>query len=90
MSPSKTSIQNNWVTPKHVRLPRNEEDVTGIAGLENISKPFKTVNISAKIKIREIGSVASRQAKKKGRKSDLSHHPKFSQPYASSPPSNMI
>ena len=75
------------VTPKHVRLPWSEEDLTGISGLENISNPVKTVNISAKVNIQEIVLVASRQAKKKGRKSSLSNHPKFYQTDATlSPP----
>ena len=75
------------VTPKNVRLPCNEEDLIGIAGLENISKPFKTANISAKVKTREIVSVASSQAKKKVRKSALSNNTKLSQSYSTSPTS---
>ena len=60
-----------------------------IARLENTSNTFKTVNISKKINIKDIVSVASSQAKKKGGKSALSHHPKFSQPDDSSPPSKI-
>ena len=47
------------------------------------------MNISAKINIREIGSVASRQSRKKLRKSALSNHPKFSHPEATSPPTKI-
>ena len=53
------------VIPKHVKLLRNKEDLTGISGLEKISNHFKTVNIYAHINIREIGLVSSKQAKKK-------------------------
>ena len=67
------------VTPKHVKVPRNEEYCTGIAGLDNICNPFKTVKISASTNIREIGSIDSRQAKKKGRKLASINHPKLSQ-----------
>ena len=84
------NTQDLTVTPKHVRLPCNKEDLTGISGLEKISNPFKMGNISAKITIREIGLVASRQAKKIGRKYALSNHPKFSQPGATPPPPKII
>ena len=47
------------------------------------------VNISAKVNIREIGLVASRQAKKKGRKSDPSNHPKLYESDANSYPSKI-
>ena len=72
------------LAPENVILPRNEEDITDIAGMENISNRFKTVNIYPKVNISDIGSVASRQSKKKGGKSPLSHRPKFSQTDASS------
>ena len=72
------------LAPENVILPRNEEDLTDIAGMENISNRFKTVNIYPKVNISDIGSVASRQSNKKGGKSALSHHPKFSQTDASS------
>ena len=78
--------ENLTVTPKNVILTSNEEYLTCIVGLEKISNPFKKVYISEKINIREIGSVASRQANKKGKKYAMSHHPKFSQPDASSTP----
>ena len=77
------------VPPKHVRLPSNKENLAGIAGLENMSNPFKTVNIYAKVNIREIGSVASRQANRTRGNSALIHHPKSPQPEASSPPSKI-
>ena len=55
--------------------------------MENISNPFKMVNISVTVNILEIGSLTSRQAKKKGITSALSNHPKFSQPKSTySPP----
>ena len=62
-----------------VNLPSNKEYHTGIAGPEKISNPFKTVNIYANTNIREIGYVAPRQEKNRGRKSALRNHPKFPQ-----------
>ena len=81
------NIKDLTVTPKHVRLTCNEEYLSGKAGLENISNPFKMVNISAKVNIREIVSVASRQANKKGRKPALINHPNnFQSNVTASPP----
>ena len=70
-------MKNLTVTPKHVKLPKNDKDSCGIEGLENISNPFKIVSILYLPKITEIGSIASRQSRAKKRKSDLSGNPKF-------------
>ena len=71
-------MNNLTVTPKHVKLPKNDKDSCGIEGLENISNPFKKVKIMDLPKITEIGSIASRQARVKNRKSALSRNPEFS------------
>ena len=63
--------------PKHVILPDNKEDINGILRLDCIKNPFKLVNISLLIKVREIGSVASFQARPKARRSALNSTPKF-------------
>ena len=67
------------ITPKKVNPPINKEYYTYIEGLENIYNPFKTVKIYANTNIRYIGSVASRQENKKGRKLSLRNQPKLSQ-----------
>ena len=80
-------MNNLAVTPKHVKLPKNDKYYCGIEGLENISNPFKIVNITELIKITEIGAIAYRQAKFKIRRSNLSSNPKFTskeQKYTSS------
>ena len=71
-------MNNLTVTPKHVKLPKNGKDYCGTEVLENISNPFKIVNIMDIPKITEIGSIASRQARAKNSKSDLRRNPKFS------------
>ena len=38
-------MNNLTVTPKLVKLPKNDKDYSGIEGLENISNPFKVSNI---------------------------------------------
>ena len=48
------------VIPKHVKLLRNKEDLTGISGLKTIPNPFKKMNIAGNKNIIEIGLVASR------------------------------
>ena len=48
------------VNPKHVKLPCNEEDLTGISGLKTIPNPFKMMNIADNKNIIEVGLVASR------------------------------
>ena len=56
-------MNNSTVTPKHVKLPKNNKDSCGIEGLENIYNPFNIVNIMDLPKITEIGSIASGQAR---------------------------
>ena len=48
------------VTPKHVKLMKNEEDCNGISCLETISNPVKIVNNTEETTTRDIGSIASR------------------------------
>ena len=48
------------VNPKHVKLPFNEEYLTGISGLKTIPNPFKMMNIADNKNIIEVGLVASR------------------------------
>ena len=71
-------MNNLTVTPKHVKLPKNDKYACVIEGLENISNPFKIVNIMDLPKITEIRSITSRQDRSKNRKLDLSSNPKFS------------
>ena len=71
-------MNNLTVTPKRVKLPKNDKDYSGIEGLENISNPFKIVNKTDIPKITENRSIASRQSRVKNRKSALSSNPKFS------------
>ena len=71
-------MNNLAVTPKHFKVPKNDKDSCGIEGLESISNPFKIVNIMDIPKVPEIRSIASRQARAKNIKSNLSSNPKFS------------
>ena len=71
------NMEKLTVSPKHVKLPRSEEYCRGIAGIDTISNNFKVVNKAEYKNTSEIGSLASRHEKNKGRKSALSVNPKF-------------
>ena len=51
------------VYTKHVTLPDNEDEWKCIKGIETIQNSFREVHIPPFTKIREIGSIASGQAR---------------------------
>ena len=53
------------VYPRHVKLKFQEEYLKGISGLEAIEKPFNVVKIQYYMDVKEIGSMASQQARRK-------------------------
>ena len=85
------NIQDLSVTPKHVKPPNNKRYSLLISGLENISTPFKVVNIAEDKKIIYIGYIASRQNNNKSQQLSLGKKPKFPQtdPQKPSPPNSL-
>ena len=65
------------VVPKHIKLPKSDNESKGILGLDSILNPFK-VNLSPIQGIRGIGSVNSGQVRSKTRKPPLRENLKFS------------
>ena len=70
-------MNNLTVTSKYAKLPKNDKDSCGTEGLENISNRFKLVIIMDLPNTIEIVSIASRQARVKNMKSDISSNSKF-------------
>ena len=64
------NIEKMMVVPKHVKLPNIGNQKKDILGLYSILNPFK-INLSLIQDTREIGAVASGQARSKIRKSYL-------------------
>ena len=83
---SNTGMQYLIENPCHVKLPSQEDDLGGIAGLEAIENPFKVLNIIEFSEVKEIGSISSHQARKKICKSSLSYNPKLLSTDPNTPP----
>ena len=75
------NMEELTVSPKQVKLPRNKDNFKGITGIKTTDNSFKVVDTAEDKNIRETRYLASQQAKKKGKKLDLSVNPKFSQNY---------